>query len=124
MLYNRVKGRVIHDLYQDLHDHYLSKREESELAEFIVSVAEKGYGKTRQQIKGIVEKRDHEKGAMSRDRKNTDGWYQRFMQRPPHLSLRCGDATAAVWMDCVSKEIMDNYFKLLKEVLDEHNIKF
>ena len=45
----------------------MSKREETtELANFIVSVAEKG--KTRQQIKGIVEKCVHEKGTLSGDR--------------------------------------------------------
>ena len=38
--------------------------------------------------------------------KITDGWYQRFMQRQAHLSLRHGDAIAAVQMDCVSKEII------------------
>ena len=44
------------------------------------------------------------------------------MDRQSHLSLRRGDATAAVRMDCVSKESMDNYFQLLKEVLDEHGL--
>ena len=40
----------------------------------------------------------------------------------PHLSLRWGDVTAAVRMDCVSKESMDNYFQLLKGVLDQHGL--
>ena len=50
-LYDRVSGRVKHRTLPGPKP-YLSKCEESELAELIVSVAEKGYGKTRQQTKG------------------------------------------------------------------------
>lgn len=42
--------------------------------------------------------------------------------RQAHLSLWHGNAKAAVWINSVSKEIMNNNFKLLKEALDEHNI--
>ena len=74
-LYDRVSGRVKHGTLPGPKP-YLSKREESELAEFIVSVAEKGYGKTRQQIKGIAENCAHEKGVLSKERKITDGWFK------------------------------------------------
>ena len=61
---------------------YLSKCEENELAELIVSVAEKGYGKTRQQTKGIAENYAHGEGvSVSKERKITDGWFKRFMDR-------------------------------------------
>ena len=66
-LYDRVNGRVKHGTLPGPKP-YLSKREESKLAEFIVSVAAKGYGKTRQQIKGIAENCAHEKGVLSKDR--------------------------------------------------------
>ena len=120
-LYDRVNGRVKHGTLPGPKP-YLSKREESELAEFIVSVAAKGYGKTRQQIKGIAENCAHEKGVLSKEKRISDGWFNRFMDRQSHLSLRRGDATAAVRMDCVSKESMDSYFQLLKGVLDEHGL--
>ena len=44
------------------------------------------------------------------------------MERQSHLSLRKGDATANVRMDCVSPETMKQYFDLLKDVLDEHDL--
>ena len=56
-LYDRVSGRVKHGTLPGPKP-YLSKCEENELTEFIVSVAEQGYGKTRQ---GIVENCAHGK---------------------------------------------------------------
>ena len=41
------------------------------------------------------------------------------MQRQPHLSYRKGDATANVRMNCLTKEVMSDYFDLLKEILTE-----
>ena len=44
--------------------HYpiFTKKKKLELAQFVVKVSESGYGKTRKQIKGIVEKVTGEKG--------------------------------------------------------------
>ena len=44
------------------------------------------------------------------------------MARQPHLSMRKGDHTANVRMDCVTKETMDAHFQLLKETLIENNL--
>ena len=54
--------------------------------------------------------------------KISDGWYRRFMERQSHLSLRKGDPTANVRMDCLTPEKMKQYFELLKDVLEEHNL--
>ena len=45
-----------------------------------------------------------------------------FMERQSHLSLRKGDATANVQMDCLSPETMKQYFDLLKDVLEENDL--
>ena len=50
------------------------------------------------------------------------GWWSRFLERQGDLSLRRGDSTAHVRMDAVNKKTMNQYFTLLKEVLDEHNL--
>ena len=52
----------------------------------------------------------------------TDGWFKRFMDRHPTLSLRKGDATANVRMDCVNPDVMKQYFSLLKDSLQEHGV--
>ena len=44
------------------------------------------------------------------------------MQRNPKLSLRRGDATANVRMDSATQETVEQYFALLKEVLEEHHL--
>ena len=42
------------------------------------------------------------------------------MDGQSHLSLRKGDATANVRMDCLSRETMKQYFNLLKDVLEKN----
>ena len=52
----------------------------------------------------------------------SEGWFQRFMQRQSHLSYRRGDPTANVRMNCLTKEVISDYFDLLKEVLTESQL--
>ena len=59
---------------------------------------------------------------MLKKQKVSDGWFRRFKERQPQLSLRRGDATANVRMNCLNKETMAQYFSMLKDVLTEHNL--
>lgn len=59
---------------------------------------------------------------MLKNRKISDGWYRRFIEREPDLSLRRGDATANVQMDCLHPETMKKYIELLKDVLIENDL--
>ncbi len=52
----------------------------------------------------------------------SDGWWRRFLDRQPQLSLRRGDSTAHVRMDSVNKEAIEGYFDLLEDTLMEHNL--
>jgi len=54
-LKDRLSGRVIHGTKPGLVP-YLSSKEEDELAVYLVEASKLGYGKTRRQVKGIVEK--------------------------------------------------------------------
>ena len=101
---------------------FLTCVEEKELSNFIVDVAKAGYGKTRKQIMSLAESVARDKGRMMGQKKITDGWFRRFMMRQPQLSLRKGDPTANVRMDCLDKETMDKYFDLLKDTLVENNL--
>ena len=116
-LQDRIHGRVVHGAKPGPKP-YLAADEEEELSMFIVDVAKAGYGKTRKQIKDIVEHVATEKGTL-RSGKVSDGWFRRFMERHPKLSLRKGDATANVRMESLDPETIKQYFDLLKDALVE-----
>ena len=81
-----------------------------------------GYGKSRKQIISIAENVAKDEGVMHQGQKISFGWYCRFMERQPSLSLRKGDPTANIRMDCLNEETIQAYFNLLKDVLLEHDL--
>ena len=85
-LKDRLSGRVKHGTKPGP-PQYLNEEEEHALSNHLVKVAQAGYGKTRKQVKSIVEKVAREKQIL-RSRRVSDGWWRRFMQRQSHLSLR------------------------------------
>ena len=64
-----------------------------------MDVAKAGY---RKQIVGLAESVACDKGRMTGMKNTSDGWFRRFMQRQLQLSLRKGDPTANVRMDCLT----------------------
>ena len=114
-LKDRLSGRVVHGTNP-------SKREEDELADYLIQTAKVGYGKTRRQVKCIVEKIADEKGTLKGKGKVSDGWWRRFLERHPQLSLRAGDATAHVRMDAVNTENISHYYCILRECLEENDL--
>ena len=120
-LQDRIHGRVTHGTNPGPKP-YLSRLEEKELSNFVVDVAKAGYGETRKEIISIAENVASEKGRLQEGKRFGKGWYRQFMERQPDLSLRKGDATANVRMDCLNSETMKRYFDLLKEVLEENEL--
>ena len=116
-----VSGRVVHGTNPGPKP-FLTSVEEKELSNFLGDVAKAGYGKTRKQIMGLAESVAQDKGQMTGQKKISDGWFRRFMTWQPQLSLRKGDPTGNVRMDCLNKETMDKYFDLLKDTLVENNL--
>ena len=101
---------------------YLSKQEQDELCDFLMTVGEIGYGKTRKQIKDIAEKVACEKGVLKRGC-ISNGWFRKFMERNRQLALRRGDATSGSHMTVISQKVeIENYYLVLKEVLDEKGL--
>lgn len=109
-LYDRVSGRVQHGTKPGP-SCYLSPAEETELESYLVKSAQLGYGKTRCQVKGIAEKVAKSKGIL-RKKKVTDGWWRRFHERHPKLSLHSGDSTAFVRQDAMAEDNIRHYFDL------------
>ena len=120
-LKDRLSGRVVHGTNPGPRP-YLSKREEDELANYLVQTAKVGYGKTRRQVKCIVEKVADEKGTLKVKGKVSDGWWRRFLERHPQLYLCAGDATAHVRMDAVNTENISHYYRILRECLEENDL--
>ena len=83
---------MIHGTKPGLPPH-LNKNEEANLAEFLEVVSDVGYGKTKKQIKHMVESAARDKGVLRKER-ISDGWLPCFMERQPQLRLRKGDKTA------------------------------
>ena len=82
---------------------YLSNEEEQELEEYLTEANKVGYGRTRRQIKVIAERVATEKGGAEGCR-ISDGWWRRFLQRHPNLSLRSGDSTGYIRMNAMNRE--------------------
>jgi len=120
-LQDRVLGKVIHGTRPGPQP-YLNKEEEGDLAEFIEVVADVGFGKTRKQVKAMVEQVAKDKGTL-RKSKISDGWYRRFVERQPQLCLRKGDRTAMIRLDAMNNQsALDSYFMLLKDVLEKNSL--
>ena len=69
----------------------------------------------------VVESIAREKGVLRKNR-ITHGWWNRYLQRQDDLSLRRGDSTGHVRMDAINRETINQYFDLLKNVLDEYDL--
>ena len=119
-LHDRISGNVIHG-DKPGPKQLLSPVEEAEFSEFLIEVAQAGYGKTSKEIRQIAGR-----VAVDKGRKKTPnvsyGWFHRFLQRQPQLSYRKGDPTANVRMNCLSKQVISEYFDLLTEVLTENEL--
>ena len=113
---DRLSGRVKHGTKPGPKP-YLTNEEEAQLSSYLFAASQAGFGKTRRDVKCLVEtyisKERDLKGPIS------DGWWRRFLERNPTLSLRSGDSTAGVRMDAINSENMDAYFNLLREVFDK-----
>ena len=116
-LKDRLSGRVAHGTKSGPKP-YLSPIEEAELTNHLLSASKMGFGKTRRDVKLLVETYTRSKGTL-KGSEISNGWWQKFLKRNPSLRLRAGDATAGVRMDAVNVENITAYFDLLRNVFDE-----
>ena len=122
-LKDRVSGKVCDGCSMGP-KRYLTSEEESELVECIIKCSKMGYGKTRQDVMKLVDSCLAKKEDLKRkSTKLSNGWWVRFLQRWPQLSLRKGDSFAIVREDASSYNVFKNYFDLLGSVLTEHGLK-
>ncbi len=121
-LKDRLSGRVIHGTKMGPKS-YLTREEEKELVDFLVNCSKMGYGKTRAEVLRIVEAVMKKKGRLLGDHHISQGWWCRFRERWPEISLRRGDSFSMAREKMTSHEVFENYFDLLQETLDKYNLK-
>ncbi len=106
-----LRGRVVHGTNPGPRP-FLTRDEEKCLTDHIVCTAQLGYGKTRRQVLSMVKNVARDKSIMAQDRRRLSGWwFRRFMERNPALSLRHGDVTAHVRMDCTNSAVLKKRFQ-------------
>ena len=75
-LQGRILGKIEHGKKSGQQS-YLNVEEKKDLAKFVEVIADIGFGKTRKQIKSMVEKTAREKNLLGNN-KISDGWFRRF----------------------------------------------
>ena len=70
---------------------------------------------------GIARSVAVEKGVLKAE-KVTQGWWRRFCERQPDISLHRGDPTAHIRMDAINSDTLRQYFTLLNDVLTKHDL--
>ena len=102
-LKDRISGKVRHGCKAGKTP-YLTQSEEKELYDYLVTCAKIGYPKRRDDVIGIVRKTLEHK-ARNIEFKG-DGWYNRFMERWPRLSLRKADSLGQARANAVCWEVV------------------
>ena len=120
-LKDRLSGRVVHGTNPGPKP-YLTREEEAELSTHLLRALSMGIGKTRCDVKLVVEEYAKQKGVLRRSA-ISNGWWDNVLKRNPALSLRSGDPTAAVRLDAMSASNIKLYFDLLRNVYDEFDFE-
>lgn len=120
-LKDRLSGCLIHGVNPGPKP-YLTKDEESELADHLLKASSIGYGKTRRNVRCLVDSYQKQKGTL-KETSVSNGWWEKFMKRNYQLSLRCCDSTAGVRMEAVNAENLRQYFDLLWEVYRKNDFE-
>ena len=119
-LKDRISGRVVHGTNLGPKP-YLTAEEEQELVNFLIKCSKMGYGKTRAEVLKIVKAALERKGKVKCS--VSQGWWIRFRERWPSLSLRKGDSFPIARDKMTSRDVFESYFQLLKETLESYDIK-
>ena len=117
-LHDHVTGKVMFGARSGP-DPYLSMEEEEELASFLVETAKIGYPHTKKQLLFLVQQILDSKGI---DTTVTNGWWERFCQRHPDMTLRVAVPFSFARAMATDTEVLNRYFDMLEECLRENGI--
>ena len=123
-LKDRLSGRVKHGTNPGPKP-YLTVEEEAELTSHLLQAADIGFGKTRRDVKCIVETYAQQKKVL-KGSVVSDGWWNRYLKRNPKISVRSGDSTALRSKNgCCQRRKYESLliFDLLRQIYDEHGFE-
>ena len=98
---------------------YLNAEEEEELASFLVQTANIGYPHSRSQLLALVQQIVACKGIKATV---TNGWWERFVNRHPQLSLRTGVPLSLARAMATDQGVLGKYFDILEDCLVQNGI--
>ncbi len=117
-LHDHISGKVEHGSKPGQAS-YLSPEEEEELVSFLVKCARIGYPHTRKQVMSLVQEIVNAKGIITTI---SDGWWERFKQRHPMITLRVAAPLSYARAMASDRDSLNNYFDLLEDTLKSNEI--
>ena len=103
-LKDRLSGRVVQGANHGPTPYLSVEEEEAELIQHLLTCADIGYPKTKNEVLAIVQQAVNKKrGAEAAESFNGKGWWNQFVQRWPKVCLRKGDALATPRANAVTK---------------------
>ena len=107
-------------------DTVLSEEEEAALMSYLVYMADRGFPLTRTMAMAFawaIAKRSGKADRFNQDVGPGKHWWSNLSKRHPRLSLRRTDKLERSRAECSNPEVVDEYFELLKKVLDENHLE-
>ena len=100
---------------------YLTDEEEASLVEFLVGCASVGYAKSRRDVQAIAQQiaNAHNPGP---EIEITKGWWDRFRQRHPEVSLRQAEPLSYARAAANNPDVFEKYFDLLHETIEANGL--
>ena len=117
-LHDRTSGKIRMDSRSGRKP-YLTVEEEEELVCFLLRCAKIGYAHTRKQVLVLVQQILESKGI---DVRVSSGWWERFCQRHPNLSLRTAVPLSLSRAMATDENVINRYYDLLEETLRANDI--
>ena len=117
-LHDHVSGKIAFGARSGP-DPYLLVEEEEELASFLMQSAKIGYPHTKKQVLLLVQQIITEKGI---DANVSNGWWERFCQRHPSITLRAAVPFSLARAMATDSEVLNKYFDMLEECLQHNKI--
>ena len=117
-LHDHVSGKILVGAKSG-RDPYLTVEEEEELTSFLVQTARIGYPHTRKQVFSLVQQILDDKGIQTTI---TNGWWERFRQRHPNLTLRSAVSLSYARAMASDNDVLLRYYDILEECLRSNKI--
>ena len=122
-LIDRIHGRISVDVVKSGTPPLFSEEQEALLAGHVQTMAEVGYGYSRQETINLASDYAINMGLRDKEHPLSDRWLYNFLQRWPDLKLKKPRSLEVARAKCATRDAIDNYFKELDRILIKHGIK-